>query len=406
MTRGVLVFRQRGNGRYRIVVDSYLETRLGHVGSVIGPLRGKSWQLVRYNQDGVLPRLRRSSIARPFLELAFHRTTNRSPNCYESLQYHWCLAWWPLISLLIFSRYRVIFLVMSQRDEPAFVEVDGKSVRLTHLSKILFPDDGITKAELLLYYQTVASVLLPHIRGRPLTMKAFPHGISGRPYYRRRLASTTPAWVSRVELEDGFAPVIEDTADLIWVVNQDSVELHPWLSRRDNLDFPDLLVFDLDPGANLPFPRLCEAAMFVKEALDSLEVESWPKTSGGSGLHILVNLVPMFEFEEVHTWVIAVARILTQRRPDLFSMDYTRSRRTEKVLLDHNQVGYGRTTASIYSVRPLPGAPVSAPLTWDEVASGNITPGQFTIKTMPDRLSSIGDVAGGLTQSMNLLPHL
>ena len=271
---------------------------------------------------------------------------------------------------------------------------------------MLFPDDGITKAEILLYYQTVAPVLLPHLRGRPLTLKAFPNGVKERSYYRRRLAATTPDWVSRVELEDGFAPVVEDVADLLWVVNQDSVELHPWLSRRENLRNPDVLVFDLDPGTQLPFERLCEAAMVLKEALESLGVESWAKTSGANGLHVLVGIKPEYEFEEVHTWVIAIDRVLTERRPDLFSMDYTRSRRTEKVLLDHNQVGYGRTTASIYSVRPLPGAPVSAPVTWEEVASGEIRPDQFTINTLPQRLASMGDVAGVLISSEQRLPHL
>ena len=295
---------------------------------------------------------------------------------------------------------------MAQRDEPTYADVDGKSLRLTHLSKVMFPEDGITKAELLLYYQTVAPVLLPHLRGRPLTLKAFPKGVKERPYYRRRLASTTPPWVSRVELEDGFAPVVEDTADLLWVVNQDSVELHPWLSRRENLHHPDLLVFDLDPGPRIPFQRLCEAATVVKEALDSLGVESWPKTSGSSGLHILVGIRPEFDFEQVHTWVIAIDRVLTERRGDLFSMDYTRSRRTDKVLLDHNQVGYGRTTASIYSVRPLPGAPVSAPVTWEEVSSGEITINQFTIETMPARVQAMGDVAAGLITTTQQLPHL
>ena len=149
------------------------------------------------------------------------------------------------------------------------VEVDGKSLRLTHLSKVMFPEDGFTKAELLLYYQTVAPLLLPHLRGRPLTLKAFPHGVRERPYYRRRLASTAPPWLSRVKLEDGAAPVVEDVADLLWVVNQDSVEIHPWLSRKENLNYPDLLVFDLDPGSRLPFQRLCEAATVVKEALDA-----------------------------------------------------------------------------------------------------------------------------------------
>ena len=295
---------------------------------------------------------------------------------------------------------------MSQRDEPAFVEVDGKTVRLSHLSKVMFPDDGITKAELLLYYQTVPPVLLPHLKGRPLTLKAFPNGVKERPYYRRHLAGTTPKWVSRVELDEGSAPVVEDTADLLWVINQDSVELHSWLSRRENLLFPDLLVFDLDPGPQMSFERLCEAAMVVKEALDSLGVESWPKTSGANGLHVLVGVKPEYDFEEVHTWVIAIDRVLTERRPDLFSMDYTRSRRTEKVLLDHNQVGYGRTTASIYSVRPLPGAPVSTPLTWQEVQSGAITPDHFTIKTLADRLGAMGDVASDLNTALQRLPHL
>jgi len=150
------------------------------------------------------------------------------------------------------------------RDQPAFVEVDGKTLRLSHLEKVLFPDDGITKAEILLYYQTVAPILIPHLRGRPITLKAFPKGIKERPYYRHRLAATTPTWVSRIDLDDGSGPVVEDTADLLWVVNQDSVEIHSWLSRRDNLSRPDLLVFDLDPGPRLPFVRLCEAAVIVK----------------------------------------------------------------------------------------------------------------------------------------------
>ena len=292
------------------------------------------------------------------------------------------------------------------RDQPAFVEVEGKTLRLSHLEKVLFPDDGITKAEILLYYQTVAPVLIPHLRGRPLTLKAFPNGIKERPYYRRQLASTTPTWLSRVELDGGFGPVVEDAADLLWVVNQDSVEIHSWLSRRENLDCPDLIVFDLDPGPRLPFKRLCEAAIIVKEGLESLGVKSFPKTSGATGLHILVGITPEYDFEEVHTWVIAVDRVLTERRPDLFSMDYTRSRRTEKVLLDHNQVGYGRTTASIYSVRPLPGAPVSTPLTWAEVETGKIIPDLFTIKTLPARLESIGDLAANLIDSSQRLPHL
>ncbi|MBI3954054.1 MAG: DNA polymerase domain-containing protein [Chloroflexi bacterium] len=294
----------------------------------------------------------------------------------------------------------------AQGEEALVFEVAGKPLRITHPSKVLFPQDGITKAELLQYYLQIAPALLPHIRGRPLIIKAFPHGIQGRPYHRRWLTPQAPAWLPRVDLEEGAAPVVEDAADLLWVVNQDSVELHPWLARRGDLLHPDLALFDLDPGPQVPFRRICEAALVVKEALDRLGVQSWPKTSGANGLHVLVGIQPRYGFEEVHTWVIAVARVLCEHRRDLFTMDYTRSRRVDKVLVDHNQVGYGRSTASIYSVRPLPQGPVSAPLTWREVASGDITPGQFTLRNMPARLAALGDVAAGLVESRQPLPDL
>ncbi len=294
---------------------------------------------------------------------------------------------------------------MAEPDDATYVEVEGKTVRLTHLTKVMFPEDGITKAELLLYYQTVAPYLLPHIRGRPLTLKAFPNGIHERPYYRRRLASTAPDWLSRVPMEDGDdAPVIEDLADLLWVVNLDSIEIHPWLSRREALDEPDLLVFDLDPGPQMPFERLCEAAIVLREALLTLGVECVAKTSGANGLHVLIGIEPEIDFEAAHSWTIAVDRVLSQHRPDLFTMDYTRNRRTDRVLLDHNQIGFGRTTASIFSVRPYAGAPVSAPVTWKEVESG-IEPQQFNIKNLPQRLEQIGDVAAAL-QVRQSLPHI
>ena len=295
---------------------------------------------------------------------------------------------------------------MSPLDESVFVEVDGTAVRLTHLSKVLFPADGITKAELIRYYHLVAPLLLPHLRGRPLTLKAFPHGITGRPYYRRHLSSTRPPWLHTVELENEPALVVENVADLLWVVNQDSVELHSWLSRSERLHNPDLLLFDLDPGPQVEFQQTCEGALILREALRQLDIESWPKTSGANGIHVLVGINPEYTFEEVHTWVIAIARVLSRTRPDIFTMDYTRSRRTNKILIDHNQVGFGRTTASIYSVRPLPQAPVSAPVTWEEIESGSVTPGKFAITTMPERISIHGDIAAGLVESHQQLPHM
>ena len=297
-------------------------------------------------------------------------------------------------------------MTTKRNEEPLHIDVDGKLLRVTHLSKVLFPDEGITKAEVMRYYSDTAPNLLPHIRGRPLTLKAFPHGISGRPYYRRQLGAGTPSWLSRIELEHGPAPVVEDMADLLWVVNQDSIELHPWLARRDDLGHPDQLIFDLDPGVQTPFQRTCEAALVVKSTLDEFGIESWPKTTGSKGLHVTVGISPEYEFDDVRAWVLGVARVLAQHRPDLFTVGYSRRDRIGKVLIDYNQVGYGRTTASIYSVRPLSNAPVSAPLTWGEVESGEIVPDQFTIRTMPERLTSLGDVASGLVDSYQKLPHL
>ena len=295
---------------------------------------------------------------------------------------------------------------MTPEEAAVYANVEGQTVRLTHLSKALFPEDGITKAKILDYYTKIAPVLLPHLRGRPITMKAFPHGIHGRPYYRRQLAASTPTWVSRVEVEEGPNPVIANLADLLWIVNHDAVELHPWLSRVDDLLHPDQILFDLDPGAGVPYSRICEGATRVKAAMDQLGVDCHAKTSGGKGMHLLVGFKPVHTFHEVHTWVIAVARVLASREPTLFTMDYSKERRAGRILLDHNQVGYGRTTASLYSLRPFPGAPVSAPVTWKEVAGGKIVPEQFTLRTMIERVEAMGDVAEGLLDTSRPLPDL
>ena len=270
-------------------------------------------------------------------------------------------------------------------EEPLLVEVEGQRVRITHPTKVMFPDEGITKAEILQYYVAVAPVLMPHIKDRPVIIHAFPHGTKGRPYHRRWLAKGAPSFLSRawIEDEEEYAPVVSTVADLMWVVNQDSVELHPWQSRTGHLHEPDLVVFDLDPGQGTPFDRTCEAAMVIKEVMDQLGLEAQAKTTGGKGIHVNVGVAPELDHEVVREWVISVAGLIRQHRGDLFTTEYAHHRRVGKVLLDYNQNGYRRSTAGIYSVRPMPGATVSAPVTWEEVASGKLSPEQFTIHTVP-----------------------
>lgn len=293
-------------------------------------------------------------------------------------------------------------------EEPLYVEAGGQRVRITHPTKVLFPDEGITKAEILHYYATIAPVLLPHIHDRPFIIHAFPHGVKGRPYHRRWVGGQAPSWLSRVhvEEEEDDAPVIRTVADLMWLVNIDSIELHPWQSRAAHLHEPDLAVFDLDPGQGTPFERTCEAALVIKEVLDQLGLKGQAKTTGGKGIHVLVGIEPELDHEAVRQWVFRVAGLVRQHRSDLFTTDYAHHRRVGKVLLDYNQNGFRRSTAGIYSVRPLPGATVSAPVTWPEVASGTLSPAQFDIHTVPERVTGLGDIAADLPTTRQHLPPL
>jgi bifunctional non-homologous end joining protein LigD len=293
-------------------------------------------------------------------------------------------------------------------EEPLWVEVAGQRLRITHPSKVMFPDEGITKAEILQYYLSVAPALMPHMQDRPVIIHAFPHGTQGRPYHRRWLAKRSPSWLSRayIEDEDEHAPVIGSLADLMWIVNQDSIELHPWQSRASHLHEPDLVVFDLDPGQGTPFDRTCEAALVIKDVLDQLGLVSQAKTTGGKGIHVLVGVEPELDHDAAREWVMRVAGIIREHRGDLFTTDYAHHRRVGKVLLDYNQNGYRRSTAGIYSVRPQPGATVSTPVSWDEVASGKLAPTQFTIATVPERVDRLGDLAAAVPTARQHLPPL
>jgi bifunctional non-homologous end joining protein LigD len=283
-------------------------------------------------------------------------------------------------------------------------------VTVTHPDKVLWPEDGITKGDLIAYYREMAPVILPHVRGRPLVMRPFPRGIHGPAYYRQTLPKSAPAWLPRfrhVAKADGHAnemPVIDDLSVLLWLANQAAIEVHPWLSRVDRPEQPDFVVFDLDIERPENFPVALRVALFLHEALARIGVRSYAKTSGGDGVHVYVPIARGPRYEETRAWAQAVAETLERARPDLVTTRLRRDGREEAVLVDYAQNALGRTTVAVYSVRPRPGAPVSTPLTWDEVAAGAVRPGDFTMRTVLERVRRLGDLFAPVLAGGQRLP--
>ncbi|MBZ5557140.1 MAG: non-homologous end-joining DNA ligase [Acidobacteriia bacterium] len=288
-------------------------------------------------------------------------------------------------------------LVIPRDQDHAILDVDGKEVRLTNLRKIFWSRLGLTKGDLLQYYATVAGVLLPHLRDRAMVMKRYPHGASGEFFFMKRAPSPRPSWIEICSIDHGSAgvidfPMIQDRAALLWVVNLGCIDLNQWYARCDDVDRPDYVHFDLDPGPGAGFERVREAALVVHEALDALKMPSLVKTTGSKGLHIYVPIVRGPGQKQVWTFAKALAHELAARHPALMTVEYRVARRPRgRVLVDYNQNAWGRTLASVYSVRPRPEATVSMPVTWTEVARG-VTTEDFTMTSAPGRIARRGDL--------------
>ena len=288
-------------------------------------------------------------------------------------------------------------LVIPRDQDHAILDVDGKEVRLTNLRKIFWSRLGLTKGDLLQYYATVAGVLLPHLRDRAMVMKRYPHGASGEFFFMKRAPSPRPSWIEICSIDHGSAgvidfPMIQDRAALLWVVNLGCIDLNQWYARCDDVDRPDYVHFDLDPGPGAGFERVREAALVVHEALDALKMPSLVKTTGSKGLHIYVPIVRGPGQKQVWTFAKALAHELAARHPALMTVEYRVARRPRgRVLVDYNQNAWGRTLASVYSVRPRPEATVSMPVTWTEVARG-VTTEDFTMTSAPRRIARRGDL--------------
>ena len=266
---------------------------------------------------------------------------------------------------------------------------------ITHPEKVLFPDDGITKGALAAYYEAIAGIMLPHIRGRPITMERYPSGIGRKGFIQKDVSKGFPAWLERVEVpkKDGTVhhPLARDARSLLWLANQNCITPHVWTSRAPDLFHPDICVFDLDPSRDDP-DALRGAALALRDLLDELGLQSWVKTSGSKGFHIVVPLDGKADFGAVHQFANTVGTVLVSRHPTRLTQEFSKSDRGGRILVDTGRNGYSATFAAAYAVRAKPGAPISAPCTWEEVQDGKVHPQTFTIRTIADRIAAVGDL--------------
>jgi len=266
---------------------------------------------------------------------------------------------------------------------------------ITHPEKVLFPADGITKGDLAAYYDAVAPLMLPHLRGRPVTMERYPSGIGADGFWQKDVSKGFPAWLKRVEVpkKGGVVhyPVISDRRSLMWVTNQNTITQHVWISRVPKLDFPDVCVFDLDPSNDDP-AEVRTAAIALRDLLDELGLPSWVKTSGSKGVHLAVPMDGRTPIGVVTAFANAVGTLLTSRMPERLTQEFSKADRGGRIYVDTGRNGYGATFAAPYTVRAKPGAPVSAPCTWEEIERGEIHPQKFTLRNMPARIDAVGDL--------------
>jgi bifunctional non-homologous end joining protein LigD len=295
------------------------------------------------------------------------------------------------------ARGRARAPVIPRDQDNVVLTIAGKEVRLTNLRKIFWPEVGLTKGDLLRYYAAVAPVLLPHVRDRAMVMKRYPHGAAGDFFFMKRAPVPRPPWIQICSIPHDSGniidfPMIQDLASLMWVINLGCIDLNQWYARCDDVDRPDYLHFDLDPGAGAPFERVLETAVIVREALDTLKMPSLVKTTGSKGLHVYVPIVRGPEQKQVWTFAKALAQELAVRHPALITAEYKVAKRPRgRVLVDYNQNAWGRTLASIYSPRPRPEATVSTPVTWKEIERG-IRIEDFTVMNVPARAARLGDL--------------
>ena len=299
---------------------------------------------------------------------------------------------------------------MSKREDA--IEIEG--VHLTSPSRVLYDEQGITKLELAEYYREVAEWMLPHLADRPLTLIRCPQGQEKYCFVQRRVSESFPRYLHRVTVdvegeEEGEAVhiAVGSLQGVLYLVQIGVLEMHTWGARRDRLDRPDRLVFDLDPDASVPFPAVTDTALQIRARLAGLGLESFVKTTGGKGLHLVVPLSRGATWDAVHDFSRALTEEMVEAEPSRYLAEASKAERSGKIFIDWLRNAYSATAVAPYSTRARPGAPVSTPLSWDELEAG-VTPGDFTVRTVPERLRKLkrdpweayGKTRQGLTKSM------
>jgi len=295
---------------------------------------------------------------------------------------------------------------------PSVIRKGKRELKLSNLDKPFWPEEGITKGDLLRYYRDIAPVLVPHLKDRPFTMRRYPHGAYSEAFFQKDAPKHMPEWIStfhaNVSQRDSGRtkrwidfPLVNDELALLWMVNMGCIDMNAWYSRVDKPDRPDFVLFDLDPTPEVPWPQTIEVALILKELLDALELVSFPKTSGGKGFHVLVPLDRRSTYADSRQFAEIAAGAIARAHPKLATTEWSKARR-RGVLIDSNQNGEGKTIASVYSVRPKPNAPVSTPLRWDEV-DAKLDPADYTMPVVLDRVREHGDLYAGVLSTRQSL---
>jgi bifunctional non-homologous end joining protein LigD len=284
------------------------------------------------------------------------------------------------------------------------VRIGDKTVNLTNLDKVFWPDLGLTKRHLLQYYADISDCLLPHLKGRAMVMKRYPNGAAGEFFFMKRAPSPRPPWIQICSIKHASGnivdfPVVNDLASLLWVVNLGCIDLNPWYAKCTDVDRPDYMHFDLDPVPGATFEQVLKTALIVRDSLSELKMPTHPKTTGSRGIHIYVPIKCGPVQKQVWAFAKALAKKLEAAHPELVTAEYRVAKRpADRVLVDYNQNAWGRTLASVYSVRPTPLATVSTPVTWQEVEDG-IRIEDFRIDNVPERVRKVGDLFKPLLSS-------